>query len=119
MALPPDRAGDPRGFTAWMATPGVGGNLGLRRRGCRGSVHGCFWHRHEGCPRNTTPKTRMAYWLDKLDGNAQRDRENNAALREMGWRVFVIWECETKDLASVTEAVRRFLGPVPRGHSRM
>lgn len=73
-------------------------------------VHGCFWHRHVGCPANRLPTTRRKFWRDKLDGNARRDRRNEAALEEMGWRFLVIWECETKDLDRVAETVRRFLG---------
>lgn len=75
-------------------------------------VHGCFWHRHEGCSRNRIPKSpeRRAFWREKLDGNARRDRENQEALRRMGWRVLVIWECETSDLARLTSRVSAFLG---------
>lgn len=74
-------------------------------------VHGCFWHRHVGCPANRLPTTRREFWRNKLDGNVRRDRRNEAALEEMGWRVLIIWECQTKDLDRVAEAVRRFLGP--------
>ena len=75
-------------------------------------VHGCFWHRHEGCPRNRTPKSpeRRDFWREKLDGNAQRDRLNEAALRRLGWEILVIWECETKALDPLAERVRAFLG---------
>ena len=75
-------------------------------------VHGCFWHRHEGCSRSRIPKSpeRRAFWREKLDGNARRDRENQEALRRMGWRVLVIWECETSDLARLTSRVSAFLG---------
>lgn len=73
-------------------------------------VHGCFWHRHVGCPANRLPTTRREFWRDKLDSNARRDRRNEAALEEMGWRSLVIWECETKDLDRVAETVRRFIG---------
>ncbi len=74
-------------------------------------VHGCFWHRHEGCSRNRLPKSpeRRDFWRNKLDGNARRDRVNQAALREMGWRVLVIWECETKDLDRLESTVKAFL----------
>lgn len=57
-------------------------------------VHGCFWHRHPGCPRATTPKTREDYWLPKFARNIARDREVTEALEEAGWRVAVVWECE-------------------------
>ncbi len=75
-------------------------------------VHGCFWHRHEGCSRNRIPKSpeRRAFWREKLDGNARRDRENQEALRRMGWRILVIWECETSDLDRLTSRIKAFLG---------
>ena len=57
-------------------------------------VHGCFWHRHKGCKNCTTPTHRREWWLAKLNGNAARDRLNQRALRKLGWRVIVIWECE-------------------------
>ncbi|MDL2298903.1 very short patch repair endonuclease [Synergistaceae bacterium OttesenSCG-928-D05] len=60
-------------------------------------VHGCFWH---GCPTcshaRIRPKENSGYWNKKLDQNMQRDRKNVASLRDLGWRVIVIWECETK-----------------------
>ncbi|MBI2240939.1 MAG: DNA mismatch endonuclease Vsr [Magnetospirillum gryphiswaldense] len=59
-------------------------------------VHGCFWHRHTGCKRATTPKTRVAFWTEKFERNVARDRLKETALREMGWQVIVVWECETK-----------------------
>ena len=60
-------------------------------------VHGCFWHRHQGCKRCTTPKSNQGYWLDKFKKNTSRDRKNQKKLIEQDWRVEVIWECETKD----------------------
>ena len=58
-------------------------------------VHGCFWHRHKGCKNCTTPTHRREFWLAKLNGNAKRDQLNQRALKKLGWRVIVIWECET------------------------
>lgn len=60
-------------------------------------VHGCFWHRHPGCVRSTTPKSRIAYWMAKFEANVARDAEKEQRLRELGWQVFVVWECETFD----------------------
>lgn len=60
-------------------------------------VHGCFWHRHNACRLTTTPRTRADYWLAKFDANIARDRANIEALALMGWRVAVIWECQTRD----------------------
>jgi len=74
-------------------------------------VHGCFWHRHEGCPANRMPKTRTDYWQDKLNGNVARDRRNEAALRADGWGVLVIWECDIRgNLDRLAPRIRAFLG---------
>lgn len=60
-------------------------------------VHGCFWHRHEGCRRASTPKSRQAFWQLKFDRNVARDRDKAEALGLLGWRVETVWECETRD----------------------
>ncbi|MFZ4858840.1 MAG: very short patch repair endonuclease [Desulfuromonadaceae bacterium] len=57
-------------------------------------VHGCFWHRHEGCRDTTTPKTRTEWWLEKFARNVANDIEKRAALVAAGWKVIVVWECE-------------------------
>lgn len=59
-------------------------------------VHGCFWHRHEGCRNATTPSTRTKFWQAKFDGNVERDRRNSAALEAAGWTVITVWECDLK-----------------------
>jgi DNA mismatch endonuclease (patch repair protein) len=59
-------------------------------------VHGCFWHRHEGCRYATTPSTRAEFWQAKFDGNVKRDNRNRAALEAAGWTVMTVWECELK-----------------------
>ena len=56
-------------------------------------VNGCFWHGHD-CPKGRRPATNLNFWNEKLDQNLRRDKENHAALQDMGWRVIVIWECE-------------------------
>ena len=67
-------------------------------------VHGCFWHRHEGCKDATTPKTRTEFWLEKFDKNVKNDQIKQEQLRELGWKVIVIWECEIKkDLIKTME----------------
>ncbi|MBZ0270292.1 very short patch repair endonuclease [bacterium] len=75
-------------------------------------VHGCFWHRHLGCPRTRFPKSpeRADFWREKLTGNEKRDAEIQLRLRNMGWDVLVIWECESEDAELVTRKVRQFLG---------
>ena len=72
-------------------------------------VHGCFWHRHEGCRRTTTPKTRVSFWRHKLDNNVVRDRANLTKLGERGWAVLVVWECETEDLETLAARLVCFL----------
>lgn len=56
-------------------------------------VHGCFWHRHSGCPRAATPKTRRAFWNAKFRKNVERDERNRRELRRLGWRARTIWAC--------------------------
>lgn len=57
-------------------------------------VHGCFWHRH-GCSRTTTPKRNRAFWESKFEANVRRDRRVQKALRDEGFTVLVVWECDT------------------------
>lgn len=71
-------------------------DLVLRSRHAVVFVHGCFWHRHENCPRNRTPKSRVDWWTAKLTRNRDRDVEVRSLLEASGWRIFVIWECETE-----------------------
>ena len=59
-------------------------------------IHGCFWHKHEGCRYFVVPKTRTDWWLDKVNKTAEKDKINAARLSELGWKVLVIWECELK-----------------------
>lgn len=58
-------------------------------------VHGCFWHRHKGCRYATTPATHRQFWLTKFEQNSRRDRDVRRKLKRAGWRVDVIWECQT------------------------
>jgi DNA mismatch endonuclease (patch repair protein) len=59
-------------------------------------VHGCFWHRHEGCSNCTFPKTRSAFWETKFRTNVERDARVERELKVLGWTTAVIWECETE-----------------------
>ncbi|MFL5352687.1 very short patch repair endonuclease [Archangium sp.] len=60
-------------------------------------VHGCFWHRHEGCRFATTPKTNVDFWSKKFADNIARDRAKIRALESRSFRVLVVWECQTRD----------------------
>ena len=74
-------------------------------------VHGCFWHQHSspGCKHGRVPRSNSTYWKPKLTRNVARDSKHVATLTAAGWRVLVIWECETKDLEKLSERLRRFL----------
>jgi DNA mismatch endonuclease, patch repair protein len=60
-------------------------------------VRGCFWHQHAACKYAYMPKSNTDFWCDKLEGNVARDAKKDEALRELGWRVFVVWECDTSE----------------------
>lgn len=72
-------------------------------------VHGCFWHRHDGCRYATTPKNNAVFWQEKFATNMRRDVEVQKQLDELGWRVFVIWSCELDEhaLAKLAINIRR------------
>lgn len=82
-------------------------------------VHGCFWHRHPGCARATTPATNQEYWLPKFDRTIERDRQIQAKLRGLGWNVLVLWECELKDIKKLAERLFAAIAqrqPAPYSH---
>lgn len=74
-------------------------------------VHGCFWHLHSRCRDGTIPKTRSAYWKNKLLNNKKRDIKYIRRLRSQGWKVLRLWECETeKHSEKVIKKLQKFLG---------
>jgi len=81
-------------------------DLALKRHRTVIFVHGCFWHMHSCRWGQVTPKTSTDYWDKKRRRNAARDAASIAALEALGWRVIVVWECETRDRAGL----RRRLG---------
>ena len=72
-------------------------------------VHGCYWHRHRGCKETTTPKTRTEWWQAKFDGNVERDKRNQRELKKLGWKVIVVWECETKTAEGIEKTGRKLV----------
>lgn len=60
-------------------------------------VHGCFWHRHAGCSRTTTPKRNRQFWLEKFEANKRRDRRAKSQLTRAGFSTLTVWECECRD----------------------
>ena len=72
-------------------------------------VHGCYWHRHD-CPNGQRiPKSRLDFWLPKLERNRERDIKNHALLRVQGWNVLVIWECQLKNINTLQQNIQSFL----------
>lgn len=74
-------------------------------------VHGCFWHRHEGCRYTTTPKSNPAFWQKKFEENIRRDSKVKNQLKELGWNVEVVWACQLREqeLAQLASRIRRQL----------
>jgi DNA mismatch endonuclease (patch repair protein) len=74
-------------------------------------VHGCFWHRHEheSCKLGRLPKSRLDFWLPKLEGNKARDASVQKELGALGWKVLVVWECELKDRGNLANRIKEFL----------
>lgn len=72
-------------------------------------IHGCFWHRHAACALARLPKSRLDFWVPKLEGNKQRDKRNKRVLARDGWKVLTIWECQLSNLGRLEATIRRFL----------
>lgn len=72
-------------------------------------VHGCFWHRHPGCQYAYTPKSRVRFWTMKFKRNVERHTEVEEQLTQLGWRVVVVWECETKDVDSLWQLLEEVM----------
>lgn len=81
----------------------------LPRHGKTIFVHGCFWHGHKQCPRSKRPTTSKRFWNKKLDGNIERDERFRRGLQRMGWKVLVVWECETRAPERLLRKLVRFL----------
>lgn len=71
-------------------------------------IRGCFWHLHE-CDNCRPPSRNVEFWMTKLSRNRERDEANERALRELGWRVLVLWECELGDDDSLRRKLTAFL----------
>lgn len=86
-------------------------DLANQRAGWALFVHGCFWHGHEGCRLYRLPKTNPDFWQAKVEANRARDLRKEEALRELGLKVVVVWQCELSDPARLR---RRLLDELPR-----
>jgi DNA mismatch endonuclease (patch repair protein) len=75
-------------------------------------IHGCFWHRHPepSCKLARLPKSRLGFWKPKLEANRRRDQEKQSQLRDLGWEILVVWECEIGHKEQIENKIREFLG---------
>ncbi len=73
-------------------------------------VNGCFWHGH-GCSIGKLPKSRLDFWEPKIEANKARDASRQAELINLGWSVIVVWQCELRDMPTLTERLTKLLGP--------
>lgn len=72
-------------------------------------INGCFWHQHRGCKRQAVPKANIEYWGAKLKRNVEKQKEDIKLLRKDGWKVHIIWECETKDENRLVKKLKKIL----------
>jgi DNA mismatch endonuclease (patch repair protein) len=85
-------------------------DLVFASRRCIILVHGCYWHRHPGCRFTFTPKSHTEFWTRKFENNVERDSRIIRQLEEDGWRVLVIWGCETRKADALSTKLVGFLG---------
>ena len=72
-------------------------------------VHGCYWHRHPGCRLTTSPKHNEGFWREKFSSNVRRDKQITIALQRLGYKVAVIWECETRNSTALRRRAKAIL----------
>lgn len=72
-------------------------------------VHGCFWHMHNCKHGRSSPTTNYRFWQTKREGNVSRDKRNLRKLRRDGWKVLIIWECQTKNKEKLKNKINTFL----------
>lgn len=125
------RALHKRGFRFRLHPPEIPGrpDLVLAKYNATVFVHGCFWHRHEGCRYATMPSTRAEFWQRKFEANIARDAAVRSILLVAGWRVATLWECALRkpqqvELAAdklgmwlVSSCLEFELGSVPKDKS--
>lgn len=70
-------------------------------------VHGCFWHQHNGCKKSYLPASNIDYWHPKLKRNVENDKLHQSQLKQDGWNVIIVWECETQDITHLMEHLQK------------
>jgi DNA mismatch endonuclease (patch repair protein) len=77
-------------------------------------IHGCFWHGHVGCVKASIPKSNENFWENKITLNKQRDKRNVHALKKLGWRVVIIWQCKLRNKVSLEKTLSRLIKATER-----
>ena len=72
-------------------------------------VHGCFWHGHKNCKASNLPETRKEFWEKKIGDNIKRDRKNNRKLKNDGWKVITIWQCEINNQSKIESGLEKLI----------
>lgn len=70
-------------------------------------VHGCFWHHHRNCSKSALPSTNRKFWEKKILGNSERDKKHTKALKKLGWKVIIIWQCQIKNRKTFSHTMER------------
>jgi len=82
-------------------------------------VHGCFWHRHNRCKYAYIPKSRVEFWNNKFIENVRRDKKNQAALKQAGWKIFIIWECVIDNNDKLKECIKKIASALISQHQEI
>jgi DNA mismatch endonuclease Vsr len=90
-------------------------DLVFRRRKAVIFVHGCFWHLHSKCREGRIPASNKDYWEPKLNRTIARDADNRRLLKDLGWKVLTLWECELASQEHLIKKLTKFLGPASEG----
>ena len=72
-------------------------------------INGCFWHQHKGCRKQAMPKANIEYWKFKLKRNVDKQKEDIKKLKSDGWKVYIIWECQTKNEKTLIKKMQKIL----------
>ena len=75
-------------------------------------VHGCFWHRHQGCSHTTIPKSNTEFWIAKFERNVERDKRNREKLVNSGTKVIIVWECTVKKMMKDDDEQNKILNDI-------
>jgi DNA mismatch endonuclease (patch repair protein) len=81
-------------------------------------VHGCYWHRHEDCPKAVTPSSNVEFWTEKFAANVRRDAKVLAELQSAGWRTAIVWECQIGRVVptGLVQEIANFIRDDTTGH---